>query len=85
MRGGDDGCPSGSSQPPPTLPDKLRRLLDYISSPNKSTDEPRPEEIERIKRALADGTYDVSAAAVARKIIDQMERRLVQSDNPKSD
>jgi flagellar biosynthesis anti-sigma factor FlgM len=39
---------------------------------DKSTDEARREKIEKIKKALADGTYHVSAAEVARKIIDSM-------------
>jgi anti-sigma28 factor (negative regulator of flagellin synthesis) len=34
--------------------------------------EARLNKIEKIKKALADGTYHVSAAEVARKIIDNM-------------
>ena len=62
-------------QPAPILAEKMRRLLDHISAPKNSMDEAQPEEIERIKRALADGTYHVSAAEVARKIVDQVERK----------
>jgi anti-sigma28 factor (negative regulator of flagellin synthesis) len=35
-------------------------------------DEARSEKIANIKKALADGTYHVSAAEVARKILDSM-------------
>jgi anti-sigma28 factor (negative regulator of flagellin synthesis) len=34
--------------------------------------EARTEKIANIKKALADGTYHVSAAEVARKVIDNM-------------
>jgi anti-sigma28 factor (negative regulator of flagellin synthesis) len=36
-------------------------------------DEARRNKIENIKKALADGTYHVSAAEVARKILDNMQ------------
>jgi flagellar biosynthesis anti-sigma factor FlgM len=39
---------------------------------DKSIDEARMKKIANIKKALADGTYHVSAAEVARKLIDQM-------------
>jgi anti-sigma28 factor (negative regulator of flagellin synthesis) len=36
-------------------------------------DEARMQKIAKIKKAMADGTYNVSAAEVARKIIDHMQ------------
>ena len=36
-------------------------------------DQARVEKLLKIKKALADGTYHVSAAEVARKIIDHMK------------
>jgi anti-sigma28 factor (negative regulator of flagellin synthesis) len=39
-------------------------------------DEARREKIENIKKALADGTYHVSAAEVARKILDNIQEPL---------
>jgi anti-sigma28 factor (negative regulator of flagellin synthesis) len=36
-------------------------------------DEARLNKIEKIKKALADGTYHISAAEVARKIVDTMQ------------
>jgi streptomycin 6-kinase len=36
-------------------------------------DDARANKIENIKKALADGTYHVSAAEVARKILDNMQ------------
>jgi hypothetical protein len=47
-------------------------FLDHICSLDKFEDEARSEKIENIKKALADGTYHVSAAGVARKILDCM-------------
>jgi anti-sigma28 factor (negative regulator of flagellin synthesis) len=35
-------------------------------------DEPRREKIEKLKQAVDDGTYNVSAEEVARKVIDHM-------------
>jgi anti-sigma28 factor (negative regulator of flagellin synthesis) len=35
-------------------------------------DDARTKKLANIKRALADGTYHVSAAEVARKLIDQL-------------
>jgi flagellar biosynthesis anti-sigma factor FlgM len=64
---------SGSSQPDePKLAAKIQALLDHIRALDKSMGEARMEKIANIKKALADGTYHVSAADVARKIIDQM-------------
>jgi flagellar biosynthesis anti-sigma factor FlgM len=63
-------APSGPEESNPTA--KIQALLDQIRALDKSTDEARREKIEKIKKALADGTYHVSAAEVARKIIDSM-------------
>jgi flagellar biosynthesis anti-sigma factor FlgM len=51
----------------------MQALLDHIRALDKSVDDARTERIENIKKALADGTYHVSAAKVARKIIDTMQ------------
>jgi flagellar biosynthesis anti-sigma factor FlgM len=40
---------------------------------DKTMDEARTEKIANIKKALAEGTYHVSASDVAGKIIDKME------------
>jgi anti-sigma28 factor (negative regulator of flagellin synthesis) len=45
-------------------------FLDHICSLDKLAYEARKSKIEKIKKALADGTYHVSAAEVARKILD---------------
>jgi anti-sigma28 factor (negative regulator of flagellin synthesis) len=70
----DDLTFSGSSPPDePTLAAKILSLLDYIRALDKSMDQARVEKLLKIKKALADGTYQVSAAEVARKIIDHMQ------------
>jgi hypothetical protein len=56
----------------PTLTPQVHALLDHIRALDKPMDEARVNKIENIKKALADGTYHVSAAEVARKIIDSM-------------
>jgi flagellar biosynthesis anti-sigma factor FlgM len=61
---------SGAEEP--TLTAKVQALLDHIRALDQSMDEARVNKIEKIKKALADGTYHVSAAEVARKIIDNM-------------
>jgi anti-sigma28 factor (negative regulator of flagellin synthesis) len=61
---------SGPEEPTPTA--RIKALLDHIRALDKSMDEARVNKIENIKKALADGTYHVSAAEVARKIIDCM-------------
>jgi flagellar biosynthesis anti-sigma factor FlgM len=74
MTRGPDSPASRSSSVPeePTLAAKVQALLDHIRTLDKSVAGARTEKIENIKKALADGTYHVSAAEVARKIIDQM-------------
>jgi flagellar biosynthesis anti-sigma factor FlgM len=61
---------SGAEEP--TLTAKVQALLDHIRALDQSMDEARLNKIEKIKKALADGSYHVSAAEVARKIIDNM-------------
>jgi anti-sigma28 factor (negative regulator of flagellin synthesis) len=62
---------SGAEEP--TLTAKVQALLDHIRTLDQSMDEARLNKIEKIKKALIDGTYHVSAAEVARKIIDAMQ------------
>jgi flagellar biosynthesis anti-sigma factor FlgM len=70
----DSPTSSGSSPPDKqALAAKILSLLDHIRALDKSMDEARMEKIAKIKKALADGTYHVSAAEVARKIIDHMQ------------
>jgi flagellar biosynthesis anti-sigma factor FlgM len=57
----------------PTRTARIQALLDHIRALDKSMDEARREKIENIKKALADGTYHVSAAEVARKILDNRQ------------
>jgi flagellar biosynthesis anti-sigma factor FlgM len=69
-------CPASrasSSPEDPTLPARIQALLDHIRGLDQSMDEARRSKIENIKKALADGTYHVSAAEVARKILDTMQ------------
>jgi flagellar biosynthesis anti-sigma factor FlgM len=70
----DNPTSSGSFPPEePTLAAKVQALLDQIRALDKSMDEARMQKIAKIKKAMADGTYNVSAAEVARKIIDHMQ------------
>jgi flagellar biosynthesis anti-sigma factor FlgM len=75
MTRGPDSPASGASSDPedPTLAARVLALLDHIRALDKSMDQARTEKIENIKKALADGTYHVSAAEVARKILDDMQ------------
>jgi anti-sigma28 factor (negative regulator of flagellin synthesis) len=68
--------PGGSSGPPshePTFAEKIRALLEQILAMDKTMDEARAAKIANIKKAVAAGTYHVSAAEVARRIIDQID------------
>jgi anti-sigma28 factor (negative regulator of flagellin synthesis) len=47
--------------------------LDRILALDKTVDQVRVEKIAKIKKALSNGTYHLSAADVARKIIDHMQ------------
>ena len=61
---------SGPEELTPTA--RIKALLDHIRSLDKSMDEARVNKVTNITKAMADGTYHVSAAEVARKIIDNM-------------
>jgi anti-sigma28 factor (negative regulator of flagellin synthesis) len=66
------GSSAGPSAEEPTPSEKILALLDQIRVLDKAMDEARIKKIANIKKALADGTYHVSAAEVARKLIDQL-------------
>ena len=53
----------------PTFAEKILALLDQIHAMDKA----RAAKIIKIKNAIAEGNYYVSAAEVARRIIDQMD------------
>jgi anti-sigma28 factor (negative regulator of flagellin synthesis) len=57
----------------PTRTARIQALLDHIRVLDQPMDEARSNKIENIKKALVDGTYHVSAAEVARKILDNLE------------
>jgi anti-sigma28 factor (negative regulator of flagellin synthesis) len=72
-RGPDNPAFRASSDPEePTPTARIQALLDHIRALDKPMDEARSNKIENIRKALADGTYHVSAAEVARKILDTM-------------
>jgi flagellar biosynthesis anti-sigma factor FlgM len=56
-----------------TSADTIQVLLNYIHNLDKAMDAARMEKVSKIKKALAEGAYHVSAADVARKIIDTMQ------------
>jgi anti-sigma28 factor (negative regulator of flagellin synthesis) len=69
----DSPASRASSDPEePTPAARIQALLDHIRALDQSMDEARLNKIENIKKALADGTYHVSAAEVARNILDSM-------------
>jgi anti-sigma28 factor (negative regulator of flagellin synthesis) len=65
---GSGGPSPGSRSEEPTVAKKIQLLLDQIRAMDKTMDEARAVKIARIKRAIAEGTYHVSAAEVARTI-----------------
>jgi flagellar biosynthesis anti-sigma factor FlgM len=69
--------PGGSSTGPPTeertFTEKILALLDQIHAVDKTMDEARAAKIANIKKAIEEGTYHVSAAEVARQIIDHID------------
>ena len=67
----DFRAPSDPEQP--TLTKKVQALLDHVRALDQTMDEARTEKIAKIKKAVDDGTYHVSAAEVARKIVDAMQ------------
>jgi flagellar biosynthesis anti-sigma factor FlgM len=69
----DEPVSSGpSSSRESTTSAQIFSLLDQIRALDKEIDEARIEKIAAIKKALADGTYHVSADEVARKILDHL-------------
>jgi flagellar biosynthesis anti-sigma factor FlgM len=71
---GQDNPNSPDSRPEETTHSaKIQALLDRILALDKPMDKVRMEKIAKIKKALANGTYHISAADVARKIIDHMQ------------
>lgn len=70
----DDFAFSSSSPPDAqTLADKIQALLEHIRGLDKSMDQARVQKLMKIKKAVADGTYHVSAVEVARHLIDHMQ------------
>jgi anti-sigma28 factor (negative regulator of flagellin synthesis) len=69
---GNPGSSGGPSAEEPTPSEKILTLLDHIRALDKAMDEAQIKKIANIKKALAEGTYHVSAAEVARKLIDQL-------------
>jgi flagellar biosynthesis anti-sigma factor FlgM len=69
-----DAATSASAEAPaaeavPALEDSIRNLDKPIDNPQEDA---RLEKIANIKKALADGTYNVSAEELARKLIEHM-------------
>jgi hypothetical protein len=55
------------------LADPDSGLLDQIRAVDRTMDEGRAAKIANIKKAIAEGTYHVSAAEVARRLVDQID------------
>jgi len=70
---GDGETYSGTPREEDTFAERLIALLDQIRATDQTMDEIRAAKITKIKKALVDGSYNVSAAEVAQKIIDQMD------------
>jgi anti-sigma28 factor (negative regulator of flagellin synthesis) len=70
---GPGGSSTGPPSEEPTFAEKILALLDQIRTMDKTMDEARAAKIANIQKAIAEGTYHVSAAEVARRIIDQIE------------
>jgi anti-sigma28 factor (negative regulator of flagellin synthesis) len=65
---------SGSASPEGTpLAAKILAFSSQFRSLDGPLDEARTQKIANLKKALADGTYNVSADEVARKIISDMQ------------
>jgi anti-sigma28 factor (negative regulator of flagellin synthesis) len=75
-------APTPTSQPPLGSTNQADEGLSQARSPDPASNDNAPdgnpidherlEKIERIKKAIADGTYRVSAEEVARKVIEHM-------------
>jgi anti-sigma28 factor (negative regulator of flagellin synthesis) len=70
---GPGGSSTGSPSDEPTFTERILALLDHICAIDQTMDEARSTKIANIKKAIAEGTYHVSAAEVARRIIDQID------------
>jgi anti-sigma28 factor (negative regulator of flagellin synthesis) len=70
---GHVGSSTGPRSDEPTFAEKILALLDQIRAMDKTMDEARAAKIASITKAIAEGTYHVSAVEVARRIIDQID------------
>jgi anti-sigma28 factor (negative regulator of flagellin synthesis) len=70
---GPGGSSTGPPSDEPTFAEKILALLDQIRAVDRTMDEGRAAKITNIKKAIAEGTYHVSAAEVARRIIDHID------------
>jgi hypothetical protein len=70
---GPGGSSTGPPSEEPTFAEKILALLDLIRAMDKTMDEARAAKIANIKKAVAEGTYHVSAAEVARRLTDQID------------
>jgi len=70
---GPGGSSTGPRSDEPTFAEKILALLDQIRAIDKTMDETRAAKIANIKKAISEGTYHVSAAEVARRIIDHID------------
>jgi anti-sigma28 factor (negative regulator of flagellin synthesis) len=70
---GPGGSSTGPPRNEPTFAEKILALLEQVRAMDKTMDEGRAAKIANIKKAIAAGTYHVSAAEVARRIIDQID------------
>jgi hypothetical protein len=64
---------TGPGRDEPNFAEKIFALLDQISALDKTLDEARAAKIANIKKAIVEGTYHVSAAEVAHRIIDHID------------
>ena len=70
---GHVGSSTGPRSDEPTFAEKIPALLDQLRAMDKTMDKAGATKIASIKKAIAEGTYHVSAAEVARQIIDQID------------
>ena len=64
--------PPTASSPLPSASDQAERALEANAPADSAVDAARREKINRLKKAVADGTYKVSPEEVARKLIEHM-------------
>jgi anti-sigma28 factor (negative regulator of flagellin synthesis) len=70
---GDGESSAGPRSDEPTIAEKILSLLDQIRAMDKTMDEARAAKIVNIRKAILDGRYHLSAAEVARKILDHID------------